>query len=201
MFLMLPLMASIQLISAMIGWRTRKGLMGKIAAQLPKPVVYTLVALLVVVNTINIAADLAAMGASLHLVLSGSALIFSVAFGVVCLIAEVFVPYHNYAGYLKFLTLVLLCYVASAFSVSVPWLRVLSSTFIQDVHFNRDTILVIIALFGTTISPYLFFWQASQEAEEARLNLRPRAKTNSAMRRQHFCAFPGTHGGEWPFPT
>ncbi len=186
MFLTLPFMVAIQLVSAIVGWRTRTGLMGNIAAQLPKPVVYALVVLLVVANTINIAADLAAMGASLHLVLPGSALIFSVAFGVVCLIAEVLVPYHNYAGYLKFLTLVLLCYIATAFSVSVPWLRVLSATFVPDLRFDRDTILVIVAVFGTTISPYLFFWQASQEAEEARLNPLPRAKTNSAMRRRYF---------------
>src|SRR5690242_2934833 len=112
MFLTLPFMAAIQLISAMIGWRTRRGLMRNIVAQLPRPVVYALLVLLVVANTINIAADLAAMGESLRLVIPGSALLFSVFFGVVCLVAEVFVPYHSYAGYLKFLTLALLCYVA-----------------------------------------------------------------------------------------
>src|SRR5690348_15917445 len=114
MFLTLPFMAAIQLISALIGWRTRSGLMRNIVAQLPKPVVYALLVLLVTANTINIAADLAAMGESLRLVIPGSALLFSLSFGVICLVAEVFVPYHSYAGYLKFLTLVLLCYVATA---------------------------------------------------------------------------------------
>jgi NRAMP (natural resistance-associated macrophage protein)-like metal ion transporter len=185
MFLTLPFMAAIQLISGMIGWRTRKGLMNNIAAQLPKPLVYVLLVLLVVANTINIAADLAAMGESLRLVIPGSALLFSVLFGVVCLVAEVFVPYHSYAGYLKFLALALLCYVAAAFSISVPWLKVLSATFVPDLHLNRESILVIVAVFGTTISPYLFFWQASQEAEEARLRGAP-PKQNSRLRRQYF---------------
>jgi NRAMP (natural resistance-associated macrophage protein)-like metal ion transporter len=185
MFLTLPFMAAIQLISAMIGWRTRRGLMRNIVAQLPRPVVYALLVLLVVANTINIAADLAAMGESLRLVIPGSALLFSVSFGVVCLVAEVFVPYHSYAGYLKFLTLALLCYVAAAFSIHVPWLKVLSGTFIPHLRLDRASILVIVAVFGTTISPYLFFWQASQEAEEARLQSHAR-KPNSRLRRQYF---------------
>jgi NRAMP (natural resistance-associated macrophage protein)-like metal ion transporter len=186
MFLTLPFMAAIQLISAMIGWRTRKGLMRNIAAQLPKPVVCVLLVLLVVANTVNIAADLAAMGESLRLVIPGSALLFSVLFGVICLIAEVFVPYHSYAGYLKFLTLALLCYVAAAFSVTVPWLKVLSATFVPDLRLDRESILVIVAVFGTTISPYLFFWQASQEAEEARLWPNAAQKPNARLRRQYF---------------
>lgn len=185
MFLTLPFMAAIQLISALIGWRTRNGLMRNIVAQLPKPVVYALLVLLVTANTINIAADLAAMGESLRLVIPGSALLFSVLFGVICLVAEVFVPYHSYAGYLKFLTLVLLCYVATAFSIAVPWLEVLSSTFIPQLRLDRESILVIVAVFGTTISPYLFFWQASQEAEEARLQSNA-PKPNSRSRRQYF---------------
>ncbi len=186
MFLTLPFMVAIQLVSAIIGWRTRSGLMGNIAAQLPKPVVYGLVILLVAANTINIAADLAAMGESLRLVISGPSLLFAMGFGAICLIAEVVVPYHNYAGYLKFLTLVLLCYVAAAFSVSVPWGHVLAVTVIPSVSLNRDTILVIVAVFGTTISPYMFFWQASQEAEEARLHPVPKSRRNSTVRRRHF---------------
>ena len=186
MFLTLPFMVAIQLISAIVGWRTRSGLMGNIAAQLPKPAVYGLVILLVAANTINIAADLAAMGESLRLIIPGSALLFSLGFGIICLTAEVFIPYHNYAGYLKFLTLVLLCYVAAAFSVGVPWTHVLGATLMPSVSLNRETILVIVAVFGTTISPYLFFWQASQEAEEARLHPAPKARRNSAARRRYY---------------
>ncbi len=186
MFLTLPFMVAIQLVSAIIGWRTGRGLMGNIAAQLPRPLVYGLVILLVVANTINIAADLAAMGESLRLVIPGPTLLFSLGFGAVCLTAEILVPYHNYAGYLKILTLVLLCYVAAAFSIHIPWTSVLVATVLPSISLDRDTILVIVAVFGTTISPYLFFWQASQEAEEARLHPAPKARRNSAARRGYF---------------
>jgi hypothetical protein len=172
MFLTLPFMAAIQIISACIGWQTRKGLAANIALRLPLSVLYGLVALLVVANTINIAADLAAMGEALRLVVGGPALLYALAFGLACLVAEVLVPYHRYAGYLKFLTLVLFVYVAAAFTVQVPWGKVFASTFIPKVSFERDFLLMIVAVFGTTISPYLFFWQASQEAEESRLSHR-----------------------------
>ena len=172
MFLTLPFMAAIQIISACIGWQTRKGLAANIAVRLPLSVLYGLVALLVVANTINIAADLAAMGEALRLVVGGPALLYTLAFGLACLVAEVLIPYHRYAGYLKFLTLVLFVYVAAAFTIQVPWGKVLTSTFIPKVSFERDFLLMIVAVFGTTISPYLFFWQASQEAEELRLSHR-----------------------------
>jgi NRAMP (natural resistance-associated macrophage protein)-like metal ion transporter len=172
MFLTLPFMAAIQIISACIGWQTRSGLARNIALRLPPIVLYLLVALLVIANTINIAADLAAMGEALRLVIGGPALLYALAFGLACLIAEVFIPYHHYAGYLKFLTLVLLVYVAAAFTVQVPWSKVIASTLVPTVSFERDFLLMIVAVFGTTISPYLFFWQASQEAEESRLSHR-----------------------------
>lgn len=170
MFLTLPFMAAIQIISACIGWQTRKGLAKNIAQQFPKPLLYFLVVLLVIANTINIAADLAAMGEALRLVVGGPAIFYSLAFGLACLIAEVIIPYHRYAGYLKFLTLVLLVYVIAAFSIHIPWLRVLSATVLPTLSLNRDMLLTIVAVFGTTISPYLFFWQSSQEAEESRLS-------------------------------
>lgn len=170
MFLTLPFMAAIQIISAWIGWRTKSGLIRNIARQLPRPVVYALVVLLVVANTINIAADLAAMGASLRLIVSGSTVVFAIAFGIGCLLAEIFIPYHSYAGYLKFLTLVLLVYVAASFSVHVPWTRVAVATFLPVISATPAVLLTIVAVFGTTISPYMFFWQASQEAEESRLS-------------------------------
>jgi len=138
-----------------------------------------------VANTINIAADLAAMGEALRLVTGGSALAFAVLFGIACLVAEVLIPYHRYAGYLKFLTLVLLFYVAAAFSVQIPWGKVARATLFPRIDLNRDQLLMVVAVFGTTISPYLFFWQASQEAEESRLSHRqmyakdPELKKNS----------------------
>jgi Mn2+/Fe2+ NRAMP family transporter len=159
MFLTLPFMAAIQIISACIGWQTRRGLARNIAQQFPPVVLYVLVALLVVANTINIAADLAAMGEALTLV--------------------VFLPYHRYAGILKFLTLVLFVYVATAFTVRIPWGTVLVSTFAPTLSLDRDYLLTIVAVFGTTISPYLFFWQASQEAEESRLSHRHRLRRHA----------------------
>ena len=184
MFLTLPFMAAIQIISAWIGWQTRQGLASIIARELPAPVLLALVALLVVANTINIAADLAAMGEALRLVIGGPQIFYALVFGGICLVLEVFVPYHRYAGILKFLALVLLVYVAAAFSVNIPWGEVVRATLVPAVSLDRDLILTVVAVFGTTISPYLFFWQASQEAEESRLSHRHRhAKLSKA---EHF---------------
>ena len=174
MLLTFPFMAAIQIISACIGWGAGNGLAKTIAQQLPKPVVFSLVGLLVIANTINIAADLASMGDSLRLVAGGPAVLYAILFGVACLVAEVFIPYHRYAGYLKFLTMVLFVYVAAAFSVHVPWGAVAASTFLPAVSLDPKLLLTVVAVFGTTISPYLFFWQASQEAEESRLSHRRR---------------------------
>jgi NRAMP (natural resistance-associated macrophage protein)-like metal ion transporter len=174
MLLTLPFMAAIQIVSACIGWKTRRGLTRNIAHRLPQSAVILLVVLLVVANTINIAADLAAMGEALRLVVGGSVLVYAPAFGFACLTAEVFIPYHRYASFLKFLTLVLVVYVAVAFSIQIPWSKVIVSTFVPTISLDRDLLLTVVAVFGTTISPYLFFWQASQEAEESRLSHRRR---------------------------
>jgi len=171
-FLTLPCMTAIQLISACMGWETRSGLARNIALRLPSFALFFLVGSLVVANTINIAADLAAMGEALRLVIGGPALVYALTFGVACLVAEVLIPYHNYAGYLKFLTLVLFVYVAAAFTVEVPWSKVIASMLLPKVSFDRNFLLMMVAIFGTTISPYMFFWQASQEAEESRLSHR-----------------------------
>jgi NRAMP (natural resistance-associated macrophage protein)-like metal ion transporter len=157
MLLALPFMAAVQIISARIGWETRRGLAQSISQRLPRSALLFIVGLLVVANTINIAADLAAMGEGLRLVLGGPALLYAVAFGLLCLTTEVFVPYHRYAGYLKYLTLVLLVYVATAFSVHVPWGEVLISTLVPTVSMNRDLLLTVVAVFGTTISPLPLF--------------------------------------------
>ena len=155
-FLTLPFMAAIQIISACIGWNTRRGLARNIARVLPPLALYPLVASLLVANTINIAADLAAMGEALRLVVGGSALVFAVLFGIACLVAEVLIPYHRYAGYLKLMTLVLLFYVAAAFSVHIPWGEVAHATLFRTFSLDRDQLLMVVAVFGTTISPYLF---------------------------------------------
>jgi len=185
-FLTLPFMAAIQIISAVIGWNTRQGLARNIAKVLPPFALYPLVASLLVANTINIAADLAAMGEALRLVVGGSALLFAVLFGIACLIAEVLIPYHRYAGVLKLMTMVLLFYVAAAFSVHIPWGEVAHATFVPKIDFGRDQLLMIVAVFGTTISPYLFFWQASQEAEDSRLSHRQIYAEEPAFKKNSF---------------
>ena len=175
-FLTLPLMAAIQIISARIGWQTGRGLARNIGTHLPRQAVTLLVGLLLAANTINIAADLAAMGEAVNLVVGGPSVIYAVGFGVACLVAEIFIPYHRYAGFLKFLTLALLIYVAVAFSVDIPWGQVLQTTLLPTLSLDRDMLLMVVALLGTTISPYLFFWQASQEVEESRLSHRHKEK-------------------------
>jgi NRAMP (natural resistance-associated macrophage protein)-like metal ion transporter len=189
MFLTLPFMAAIQIISAWVGWQTRQGLARNLAGQLPGPLLLALVALLVVANTINIAADLAAMGEALKLVIGGPQVFYALVFGGICLVLEIAIPYHRYAGLLKFTAMVLLVYVAAAFSVHIPWGEVLRATFIPQVSLDRDMILTVVAVFGTTISPYLFFWQASQEAEESRLSHRVRhAKTSKGAHFHHIAS-------------
>jgi Mn2+/Fe2+ NRAMP family transporter len=185
-FLTLPFMAAIQIVSACIGWETRRGLSDNLSRVLPRAALYPLVASLLAANTINIAADLAAMGEALRLVLGGSALVYAALFGIACLVAEVLIPYHRYAGYLKMLTLVLLFYVAAAFSVHIPWSDVARATVLPGMTFDRDHLLMIVAVFGTTISPYLFFWQASQEAEESRLSHRRRLAAEPLSKRDSF---------------
>jgi NRAMP (natural resistance-associated macrophage protein)-like metal ion transporter len=184
--LTLPFMAAIQIISAWLGWRTGNGLARNIADRLSPIVLYFLVTLLAVANTINIAADLAAMGEALRLVIGGPALAYALGFGVACLIAEIVIPYHRYAGYLKFLTFVLLVYVAVAFTVEVPWSQVLRATLLPSLAIGRDEILMVVAVFGTTISPYLFFWQASQEAEEVALRQKGKTRTVRKKEDKHF---------------
>ena len=137
MFLTLPFMAAIQIISAWIGWQTRRGLAANLARELPAPVLLSLIALLVVANTINIAADLAAMGEALKLVIGGPQVFYALVFGGICLVLEVFVPYHRYAGILKLMAMVLLVYVAAAFSVKLPWGEVARATFIPEVTPDR----------------------------------------------------------------
>jgi NRAMP (natural resistance-associated macrophage protein)-like metal ion transporter len=174
MFLTLPFMVAIQIISACIGWGTRQGLATNIGKRLPRPVLYGVVTLLVAANTINIAADLAAMGEALNLVVGGYAFVYALAFGAFCVVAEVFIPYHRYAGYLKLATFILFVYVATAFTVRMPWGEVAAATFLPHLSLDRDMLLTLVAVFGTTISPYLFFWQANQEVEESQLSHRLR---------------------------
>lgn len=168
-FLSLPFMIAIQLVSARIGRVTGKGVAANLRQHTPRPFLMTMVLLLVVANTINIAADIAAMGEALQLVVGGGEHFHAVAFGIITVLLQVFVPYRKLAPVLKWLTLFLFAYVIAAFLVDVSWVQVLHDLVIPRLQWNSGYWMMIVALLGTTISPYLFFWQASQEVEELRL--------------------------------
>ncbi|HEU4376896.1 MAG TPA: divalent metal cation transporter [Telluria sp.] len=161
-----PLMVGIQVVSAQIGRVSGKGLAGNIREHFPAWLVRTIVTLLLIANTINIAADVSAMGEAMTLIAGGSSHLYAALFGAVSLLLQVFIPYSRYVRFLKWLTLALLAYVATVFTVNVPWLAVARATVLPHLEWTPAFITTMVAVFGTTISPYLFFWQASQEVEE-----------------------------------
>ena len=161
-----PLMCAIQIVSAQVGRVTGRGLAGNMRRHYPKSLVYPLVALLLVANIINIGADLGAMAAALRLLLPGPQLVFVVAFATVTVLLEVFMRYSRYASVLRWLTLSLLAYVATVFAVDVPWLTVAHNLVVPHIQLSGDYLAMVVAVFGTTISPYLFFWQAAEEVED-----------------------------------
>ncbi len=163
-----PLMCAIQEISARIGRVTGRGIAGNLKQHYPRWLLYGLVFLLVVANTINLGADLGAMGAALKLLIGGPALLYVAAFGMLSLLLEVFVRYARYVSVLKWLTLSLFAYVGVAFVVNVPWGTVAYHLAVPRLSFKADYLTVIVAVLGTTISPYLFFWQAEEEVEEVK---------------------------------
>jgi NRAMP (natural resistance-associated macrophage protein)-like metal ion transporter len=161
-----PLMAGIQEISAWIGRVTGIGIAGNIRRHYSPVILYTLVALLLIANVINLGADIGAMGSALQMLVGGSALLYSVVFGLISVIAAILVPYKLYAELLKWSALVLLVYVATSLTAHIPWKPVLVGTFIPSLSFSNSYLTALTAVFGTTISPYLFFWQASSEVQE-----------------------------------
>lgn len=169
-----PLMAGIQLISARIGRASGHGLASNIRKYYPAWLLYSIVSLLWFANTINIAADIRAMGEALKLLVGGPAHLYAIGFGVLSLLLQVFVPYRRYVRVLKWATLSLLAYVATVFVIEIPWSTVLTKIFVPTLSLKAEYITMVVAVFGTTISPYLFFWQASQEVEE--LQADPTAK-------------------------
>ena len=161
-----PLMSAVQLISARIGRVTGHGLAANLNRVFPRGIVTLLVALLFIANTVNIGADLAAMGAATQLVLGWGQHLFTVAFAFVSLVLQIFIPYHRYVRFLKWLTLTLFAYVGVVFAVHIEWGQVVLHTFAPRFALTAGAITLVVAVFGTTISPYLFFWQSSQEVED-----------------------------------
>jgi NRAMP (natural resistance-associated macrophage protein)-like metal ion transporter len=170
MVLSYPLMCAIQEISARIGRVTGAGIAANLRKSYPKPLLYGVLFAVSVANVFNLGADIGAMGAATQLVLPGRISIFIVIFGVGSLAGVLLVPYSAYAKYLKWLTLSLFAYVGVVFFVHVSWSAVLRATFLPHIQMTKEYCTALIAVLGTTISPYLFFWQASQEVEEVRNN-------------------------------
>jgi NRAMP (natural resistance-associated macrophage protein)-like metal ion transporter len=165
-FLTTPFMIAIQLVSARIGRVTGKGLAANVMELAPRWLVLSLVFAMVAANTFNIAADIAAMGEALSLVIGGLPHEHALIFAATSTLLQVFVPYRRYAPVLKFLTLTLFAYVATALTVNVPWSTALMAMIWPKPTIDAQYFLMVVAVLGTTISPYLFFWQASQEVEE-----------------------------------
>jgi NRAMP (natural resistance-associated macrophage protein)-like metal ion transporter len=166
----LPLMAAIQEISARIGRVTGRGIAGNIRAHYPALLLRIIVALLLIANVINLGADLGAMGEALGLILGGPQKLYVVAFAVGCTLLEVFSRYDRYIRVLKWLSLTLLAYVGAALMVDVPWGQVAYHAFVPTLAGGHDFIVTTVAVLGTTITPYCFFWQSSQEAEDERMS-------------------------------
>ena len=192
-----PLMTAVQLISAWIGRVTGHGIAGNMRRHFPLVFIYLCVGLMLIANTINLGADISAMGAAAQLVFGGRKWFFATAFAVGSLLLQIFLQYRKYVRILKWLTLVLFAYVGTVFVVRVPWHEVLKGAVIPSISLNGHFLMMLAAIFGTTISPYLFFWQASEEVEELKtikeekpLGRAPE-QAPSQMRRIDFDTFAG----------
>ena len=162
----LPLMIAIQEVAAEIGRVTGVGIAANLRRHYSRPLLWSMVSLLLLANIINLGADLSAMGAALALLLGGKAALYTLAFGAVCVTLEIFISYPRYAAILKWATLSLFSYVAVVMVAGVPWATALPALVIPHLQWNGAYATAIVAILGTTISPYLFFWQAGQEVEE-----------------------------------
>jgi NRAMP (natural resistance-associated macrophage protein)-like metal ion transporter len=161
-----PLMAAMQEISARLGRITGTGIAGNMRKHNPPALTYSIVLLICVAGVFNLGADLGAMGAATQLLAGGPLWLYVLTFAAVSLLLQMYVRYTTYVKYLKWMTLAVFAYIATAFVVHAPWLEVLHATVMPSISFDGKYLATLIAVLGTTISPYLFFWQASQEAED-----------------------------------
>jgi len=175
-----PLMAAIQLIAARIGRTTGLGLGGIFAKHMPRHLVYLVTGLLTLANVVNIGADLNAMADASALLASLPKSLCLIAFAAFCLLAQTFVSYQRYVLFLKWITLSLFAYALTLFTVEVDWRAFLTQLFVPHAQLNREFLTTLVAVLGTTISPYLLFWQAGQEAEEVRMRQRRKPLAESS---------------------
>ncbi len=165
-----PLMCGIQEISGQIGRVTGRGIAGNLRRHYHPSLLYCIVGLMLVANVINLGADIGAMGAAVHILIGGPALAYAALFAVASVLMETFMPYDRYAKVLKWLCAALFAYVATVFVVHIPWGRALRATVLPTLSFKAGFATSLVAVLGTTISPYLFFWQAEQEVEIEQTN-------------------------------
>jgi NRAMP (natural resistance-associated macrophage protein)-like metal ion transporter len=161
-----PLMVAIQEVAAQIGRVTGAGIARNLRRHYPRPLLVLMVGLLLIANIVNLGADLAAMGAAVGLLIGGPLWLYTLLFGAFCVIVEVWLSYERYASVLKWATLSLFAYVAVVIVAHVPWEEALTSLVVPRIEYTGAYATAVVAILGTTISPYLFFWQASQEIEE-----------------------------------
>jgi len=169
--LTLPFMIVIQKMAGRIGLVSGRGLAGNMKKYYPRFVLVSLALVVVVASVINIGANISGMAAAFTLVIPISPILYSIILVVALLSVLIFVPYHRLASYMKWVAIVMLSYIAASFFVDHQWIEILKRTVIPDIKFTKDYLLIIVAIFGTTISPYLFFWQASEEVEEERTHV------------------------------
>ena len=162
----LPFMTVIQDVAAQIGSVTGRGIAANLRRHYPRPLLWSAVSLLLFANIVNLGADLSAMGAVMQMLVGGEVVAYTLGFGLVCVQLEIFLNYRRYAAVLKFTTLSLFAYVAVVFAVHLPWQQALRGVLVPHVEWTAAFATGFVAILGTTISPYLFFWQAAQEIEE-----------------------------------
>jgi NRAMP (natural resistance-associated macrophage protein)-like metal ion transporter len=170
MLFSLPLMVAMQEICARLGRITGVGIAEILRKHYPRPLLYGVVSLLCIANIFNLGADVTAMGAATQLIVGGRAGVYAAIFGLVSVLLQVYVPYRTYVGYLKWLTTVLFAYVGTVLVVHIPWMTVLKATLLPSFQWHTAYWMALVGVLGTTISPYLFFWQTSEEAEDVRLH-------------------------------
>jgi NRAMP (natural resistance-associated macrophage protein)-like metal ion transporter len=165
--IMFPLLLAVQESCARIGAVSGGGLAALLKRYYSKKVLYAAVILVVVANTVNIGADLAAMAATMQLLIPSAPFTgLAIFFAIICIMMQILVPYKQYAKILKWLAIVLFAYPVTAFLVGQPWDEVMKQTFIPNIHIDKEMVYIIVGMLGTTISPYLFFWNTSEVVED-----------------------------------
>jgi NRAMP (natural resistance-associated macrophage protein)-like metal ion transporter len=182
MLFVYPFMAGIQEISARIGRVTGQGIAGNMRQSYPRWLLYPIVGLLLFANVINLGADIGAMGAAVNLLVGGPSTLYCILLASVSVVLQIFIPYEKYAAVLKWLTVSLFAYVGTVFVVRIDWAQILHGTFVPNISLTPTYLGALVAVLGTTISPYLFFWQSAEEVEE--MERAPREKSLKRAPRQ-----------------